>query len=276
MSNANSYFTFNALLEAHHIDLKDVKYYCHTTNDNNNKNLSLYELFMNERKKFDVEQQNQGKKDVYSKPYLASFVQTPNNETVFVGLYEKENCQIDTQENRIYKLNSCTELSEWSGRIFVDYPSGLPVHRLPQEIKNGLPIIQVLKQEQSLEFPGFHNFIWATSKLNIIPTDWKNTLKNMKGVYLLTCRNHHKLYVGSAYGENGFLGRWQNGYADGEGGGNKELINFLKSHPDADFHISILEIAASTDSVNKIIGNENSWKAKLNTRNLAGNGLNCN
>jgi hypothetical protein len=275
LSNANSYFTFNALLEAHDINLKAVKYYCHTVLDRGQS--SNYELFITDRDGFDEYQSIQGNKSLITRPYLASFVRTPMGEAVFTGFYAVKDVKKQEEDDKYkYELEKLDILSKYCGHLFVDFPKERAFCRCPENVECGLPIMQLSKPSQTLEFPGFHNFIWSISKLNTMPDTWQNTLKNMKGVYLLTCRNHHKLYVGSAYGENGFLGRWQNGYADGEGGGNKELINFLKSHPDADFHISILEIAASTDSVNKIIGNENSWKAKLNTRNLAGNGLNCN
>lgn len=148
MSNASSYFTFNALLEAHHIDLKDVKYYCHTVLDRGQA--SNYELFMNEPEKFDEEQEKQATKDVFPRPYLASFVQTSNNETVFVGLYKKIDFWKDDKTNCIYNLERCTELSQWSGRIFVDYPSGRSVDRDPLNIDNGLPIVQISKSKKPL------------------------------------------------------------------------------------------------------------------------------
>lgn len=47
-------------------------------------------------------------------------------------------------------------------------------------------------------------------------------MENQKGVYLITDINSGKMYVGSAYGENMILGRWENYIANGNGG-NTEL-----------------------------------------------------
>ena len=294
MSDINSYFTFNALLKAElkadDIDLTQVKYYRHQEID---KTLSIYELFMkDELKEFDEEQQKQSTGNPYSKEYLASFVQTPNNETVFVGLYKKIEGRENEKKCWIYKLEPLTKLSEWSGRIFVDYPSGLPVHRHPVNLENGLPILHITKSKEHLAFPGFHQFNRPIPLLKTMPSSWKDYLSKTKGVYLLTDRKHHKLYIGSAYGNEGFWGRWQcyipkqknrnineagGGTFDEEGGGNKALKKHIKdSKGECDFYVSILEEVASSDIDKKIIEKESSWKIKLNTRDLAGNGLNCN
>ena len=77
-----------------------------------------------------------------------------------------------------------------------------------------------------------------------------------------------KLYVGSAYGENGIFGRWQS-YANTGHRLNEELKGL---NPD-NFAFSILEILPPTLSADEVIGRENRWKVKIGSREL---GLNRN
>src|SRR3546814_1913142 len=76
------------------------------------------------------------------------------------------------------------------------------------------------------------------------------------------------LHVSSAYGEDGFLGRWT-GYARDGHGGNIGL----KSRELSDYQVSILEVCGSGLTVDEIIRVEALWKAKLQSREM---GLNKN
>ncbi|MBF1034889.1 MAG: GIY-YIG nuclease family protein [Candidatus Nanosynbacter sp.] len=62
--------------------------------------------------------------------------------------------------------------------------------------------------------------------------DWCRALRSRKGVYLITDKNTGKQYVGSAYGEDGILGRWsvylKSGYAKNEKENNKYPNKKLK------------------------------------------------
>ncbi|KMS51778.1 hypothetical protein V473_22820 [Sphingobium cupriresistens LL01] len=75
-------------------------------------------------------------------------------------------------------------------------------------------------------------------------------------------------HVSSAYGEDGFLGRWT-GYARDGHGGNIGL----KSRELSDYQVSILEVCGSGLTVDEIIRVEALWKAKLQSREM---GLNKN
>jgi excinuclease UvrABC nuclease subunit len=41
-----------------------------------------------------------------------------------------------------------------------------------------------------------------------INTTWVTSLSSVNGVYLIQDKETDKLYVGSAYGDNGIYGRW--------------------------------------------------------------------
>jgi hypothetical protein len=54
-------------------------------------------------------------------------------------------------------------------------------------------------------------------------------LQNQKGVYLITDISNGKMYVGSAYGENMILGRWES-YVKTYHGGNVGLKKLNDDH----------------------------------------------
>ncbi len=97
---------------------------------------------------------------------------------------------------------------------------------------------------------------------------WVSALSSVNGIYLIKDKKVGKLYVGSAYGEDGIFGRWS-AYSQNGHGGNKEL----KDLDPTNFEFSILEITPPTSSVDEVIQRENRWKIKLGTREF---GLNSN
>ena len=97
---------------------------------------------------------------------------------------------------------------------------------------------------------------------------WVKALSSVNGVYLIKDNFSGKLYVGSAYGEQGIYGRWSV-YARNGHGGNEELMNLDPTY----FQFSILEIVSATATAEEVIDCENRWKEKLGTRKF---GLNKN
>lgn len=97
---------------------------------------------------------------------------------------------------------------------------------------------------------------------------WVKALSSVNGVYLIRDTLSGKLYVGSAYGDEGIYGRWLT-YAKNGHGGNLELMDLDPST----FRFSILEIVPATTTADGVIECENRWKEKLGTRQF---GLNKN
>ncbi len=97
---------------------------------------------------------------------------------------------------------------------------------------------------------------------------WVKALSSVNGVYLIKDKVSGKLYVGSAYGEQGIYGRWS-AYAQNGHGGNLELRDLDPTN----FQFSILEIVPATTTADGVIDCENRWKEKLGTRQF---GLNKN
>ena len=121
---------------------------------------------------------------------------------------------------------------------------------------------------QEEAFPGYTRFIGNLSTLGGLPVGWQSALSAARGVYLLTCPRTREQYVGSATGENGFLGRWSGYAADGHGGNIG-----LRSRDVSDNQVSILEVSASTATIEEVVAAEQLWKLKLQSREM---GLNRN
>lgn len=111
------------------------------------------------------------------------------------------------------------------------------------------------------------NFIQPLSRLGKLPKDWVSVLRSSRGVYLLTCPKTKEQYIGSASGEDGLWGRWQNYVQTGHGG---NVV--LKSRAPSDYQVSVLEVAGTASTVADIVGMEARWKAKLQTREMGLNG----
>lgn len=93
-------------------------------------------------------------------------------------------------------------------------------------------------------------------------------LRSSRGVYRLTCPRTREQYVGSATGEEGFWGRWQEYSQTGHGG---NVV--LKSRDPSDYQVSILDVAGPAATHTDIIKMESQWKVKLQSREM---GLNKN
>lgn len=121
-----------------------------------------------------------------------------------------------------------------------------------------------------VRFEGFDKVHLTYNELNKIlsnkNSDYYKILNNIKGIYCLTDKNTGKLYIGSAYGDNGIAKRWED-YAITEDGGNKELIK-LKKKPEyikKYFTYSLLEFFDKNVSDDYILSREKYWKKLLDT-----------
>lgn len=129
-------------------------------------------------------------------------------------------------------------------------------------------ILEIKSERATKPFPGFMEFQTTFDDVAFLPPEWAAILQNAQGVYLLTHPKTGEQYVGSAYGEGGFWGRWQSYAANGHGG-NK----LLRPKVGTNFQIAILEVTSSAMTPAEIIGRENLWKRKLGSR---AHGLNGN
>jgi len=276
--------SFNAVLRGWEVDPRDVRLLRHQTVKYAGR--TPYTLWRDDLAGFLTYQSIQS---VQNRPrlasrYWASFVVTPAQSTLFVGLYEIEligRCdpliidplrlvpvtQGGARELDIYRQEPVASAEHLSGRLAVDWGAGTRswVQRADNQPK---PVVEITRVFQEEAFPGYGKFIANLSAIETLPSGWLSTLRAARGVYLLTCPQTREQYVGSASGDDGFLGRWLGYVRDGHGGNIA-----LKSRNPADYQISILEVSGSTSTVEEIVQAEQRWKAKLQSREM---GLNRN
>ena len=93
-----------------------------------------------------------------------------------------------------------------------DFQNGIV---LAKNIIDKLEVIEVWDPDKTLNdktFPGYKNISVSYRELKKkleSSEQWRTALNCRKGVYLITDRATGKLYVGSTYGANGILGRWE-------------------------------------------------------------------
>lgn len=98
-------------------------------------------------------------------------------------------------------------------------------------------------------------------EMRVISPGWAARLREWRGIYLITDMSDGMRYVGSAYGADNLLGRWQDHVA-GDKGVTKEL-----SHRDpVNFVFSILERVSPDMPIEEITKLEQSWMYRLHTK----------
>lgn len=218
--------------------------------------------------------------------HWASFVVPPDGSTLFVGLYQVRGSAdvpvgwidplydtlLEEREARachLYQLERSDVAADYIGRLRIDWGAGTRSWVQRADTPNGnKKIVELAASFQEDVFPGYAGFISSLAALPNLPLGWHAALSAARGVYLLTCPRTREQYVGSAYGADGFLGRWQVYLQSGHGGNVA-----LKSREPSDYQISILEVAGSIASAEEIIAIEQRWKEKLQSREM---GLNRN
>lgn len=158
---------------------------------------------------------------------------------------------------------------EWIGRMVVAWPGGERSWWRRAD-KNVLPI-RVIAEESSFapSMPDWREMTLSWSELSLIPASWCSALREWRGIYLIRDLKDGLAYVGSAYGKENLLGRWQN-YAKSGDGGNR----LLKNRKPEQFQFSVLERIGPDLEVTDVVAVENSWKKRLGT--ISPSGLNSN
>jgi hypothetical protein len=279
---------FNSILESANVHPKDVRLVRHK-DKRATRGRTPYELWRDAGKGhlFELYQAGQGieNRKKFDSPYWAVFIVNFNNETMFAGLYRAKYrglLEHDTPqphiEGGIAKANSSDvwdltldeKLNDLIGRLFINWGDGA-LAWVQYANRQDKPVTELRTAFREDVFPGFMNFIEPLSRIDCLPKSWSEALQNTRGVYLLTCPKTKEQYVGSARGNQGFWGRWQNyvqtGHADNKG---------LKSREPSDYQVSILEVAGSSATDDDILKMEGRWQTKLQSlemglnRNLAG------
>lgn len=242
-----------------------------------------YELWRDNLPMF---QRYQARQSVANRPrfraaHWAAFVVTPEEETLFAGLYRidgRAELTVDApsiHRDAIDPAGTCdtyaTALTEHHadliGRLVIDWGPGQRMWIQRADLRDK-PVLEIRRAFREPDFPGYQRFIEPLSRVTALPRAWVEALRASRGVHLLTCPRTREQYVGAAVGADGFLGRWLD-YATTGHGGNIAL----RSREASDYQVSILEVAGDAATAEDILSMEARWKAKLRSREM---GLNRN
>lgn len=277
--------TMHYLLKTFEIEPSDVRLVRH-----GNKEINILETFLEDIDKFTeyTAWQKQGKYG--NSKYLAVFCPARGTTSLFLNLWEINGCieNNDLEPKHLtllqkhglpekwykklvrYDLKRTNLMLELSQRLVINWGKST-VSWVQRKNKD---IVQIKPLNSIGDFTSFDSILLSYSNLQKLikdtgsNTSWVNALSSVNGVYLIKYKSDGRLYVGSAYGKGGILGRWAS-YAKTGHAGNKLL---KKLNPNQ-FEFSILEISPSTMSADDVIARENRWKKCLGTREF---GLNDN
>ncbi len=224
--------------------------------------------------------------------YLASFIGHEPGKALFVGVYRVDGWRNMTGKRwaaletsrRLVQLGDrgpqavrrlklfnlvCTEhIAVWKGRLVVNWP---PPERSwwRWAARNRMPVDAVHAESILVkQMPTWNEIVLTWAELQSLPRAWQAAMGQWRGVYLVLDRASGKSYVGSAYGRENVLARWQ-AYARTGHGGNVDL----RGRDPRNFSFAILQRVAPDSPAEDVIRLESNWKDRLATREF---GLNQN
>lgn len=270
---------FNFLLKDAGLDPSTIKLVRHQ-DARAKRGCTPYELWRAGDGRLEQYQRIQVKERFKGATHVASFVVTPAKDTLFVGLYTVGGKGIVPQGTRdpvndrdvsgihLYEMTKSEHLAQYEGILCIDWgPS--PIVWLQNAKDQDKPVVEIKRQVEEPRFPGFIELPPTPFReLNTLPHSWQTALSTVRGVYVCVCMKTGKFYVGSASGAGGFWSRWQEYLQTGHGGNEG-----MKLNPDAEYQVSILEVAGSATLESGILALESRWKEKLGSRDF---GLNKN
>lgn len=273
---------FNTVLREAGLPLADVRLVRHKDRKAG-RGRTPYELWRDNRPQFELYQSMQtiANRRKFSAPYWAVFIADLVGDTMFAGLYAARYrglLEADTPRPHmegtdkagscdVYDLTLQTALGDLIGKLFIEWGPGA-LAWVQYANRHDKSVTELRPAFEEPAFPGFLGLIQPLSRLGRAPKSWVAALKSARGVYLLTCPRTREQYVGSATGEDGFWGRWQDCLRTGHGGNLG-----LKSRDPSDYQVSILEVAGTSETTDDILSMEGRWQAKLQSRAM---GLNRN
>jgi hypothetical protein len=155
--------------------------------------------------------------------------------------------------------------STWQGKLIVGWP---PPERSwwRRAHRNDIPVAAILEESALASgMPEWSDVQLTWTDLPLLPTSWRRTLSEWRGIYYIFDISDHKGYVGSAYGATNLLGRWLD-YAVRGHGGNA----LLRQRNPANFRFTILQLLSPDTEAQEVIRVEGSWKQRLHTHQPLG------
>lgn len=214
-----------------------------------------------------------GYNDRFSRKYIISFIDFyPQKGTfLFGGIFEV----IERYEDH-YTVKLLEKYENFIGRLKVlGIKSSRGSSFYLENYYDNIIVEELLTERYStMAFPGHENIDYDFRVIEHIiknkPLDWKGSLENIKGIYMLTDKINGKRYIGSAHGENGIWSRWSQYCNDGHGG-NKKLIWLIKEknieYVKKNFKFTLLEVYSKSINDDYIIAREQYWKKVMMSLN---------
>lgn len=173
-------------------------------------------------------------------------------------------------EAAFFNLEYVDVLKEYEGKLVIDW--GASARMWHQKATTPKPIIAIEPKNQK-PFVGFEELILSFDELKkVVENDtdyalWQAAMSSVNAVYLIVNTRTGDRYIGSTYNYDGLLGRWSAYVTTGGHGGNKGMIDHLKSgkHSCHDLQFSVLQILPKSLPNSQIIATETLWKKKLLT-----------
>ena len=282
-TTATTAIAFNTLLEIAGYNLSQFRFLRHQQAAAT-RGHSVYELWRDDHPAFEAYQsvqEGRAHKMLVNSTHWASFIGTPQGETMFVGLYRAKYLGLSSTDLvsqttgvidqagslHIYELNELPDFRDFVGRLFIDWGDAKRA-RIQRGDRKPKAIVEIKREFTEPAFPGYLELVENLSCIFTLPIGWIAALRAARGVYVLTCPRTKEIYIGSATGDEGFFGRFSEYARDGHGGNVQ-----LKSRDRSDYQVSILAVAGSADTTQDVLIMENRWKNKLQTRAM---GLNSN
>lgn len=236
----------------------------------------LYSLYRTEREQF-LDYQNTQVKPVFRDcDYIVSFIGESGMTARFVGVFKIQS-EATNGAGYKYTMQELDGYEDLKERIIIRWSNAISWH---QWIVNEMEVLEIAPGLNYKRFTDYFDLILDFKELQEIVeyqySDWKQVLSAIKGVYLITDRKTGKLYIGSAYGDDGIWGRWSEYVATGGNGGNKSLVELTNSDNDYAakyFQFSILMLLPKTVTQDEAVSKEQLFKRKLGTNSF---GLNNN
>lgn len=154
---------------------------------------------------------------------------------------------------------------KWQGKLVVEWPPPpIKWSRFANRAKfpiNAISADSVLHEAM----PDWKDCTWSWAELGKLPSKWRETLRQWRGVYYIFDQSDGKGYVGAAYGKDNIFGRWENYAASGHGGNV-----LLRERSPENFVLSILERVSPDMEASDVIELETTWKNRLRTRSPLG------
>ncbi len=228
-------------------------------------------VFIRDKKEWEGWQSYRGNNDEWNREFIFTLIKY-HNRWIFGGIFK-----VIKRHHDNYEVELTNDYDGLIGRLIV---SGIPTQRGQgrsyklETYFDKFEINEILQNKyDGQEFPGYDNINISFNDLkhiySIQKSDWKSSLTNLKGVYLINDTKTNKKYVGSAYGDSGIWSRW-NSYINNGHGDNKLLkklilengIDYAKNY----FKFSLLEFRSTKTDDQELINRESFWKEVLNTR----------